>query len=256
MKVVYASDLHLEFKENTRYMEENPLIPSGEILLLAGDIHYLKRAKDETYYPHPFWDWASANFLQTLVVAGNHEFYKGKDLSRMTEGAVVDIRPNIQLCHNAVITIENVDFILTTLWGRIPTVDAFMIENSVSDFRQITYGEEYFSASDFNREYRKSLAFLQDAIGKAANKKVVVTHHVPTELCMSPDFKGSKLNSAFVVELHDFIFDSPVDYWVYGHSHRNMPEVGINGTKLICNQLGYIADGEENSFKADAFFEI
>ncbi len=256
MKISYASDLHLEFKENTRYMEDNPLIPTGEILLLAGDIHFLKQARSETYYPHPFWDWVSANFRQTLVVAGNHEYYKGRDLSRMTPGSVADIRPNIQLCHNAIVTIGDVDFILTTLWGRIPALDAYMIENNVSDFSQINYGHEYFSASDFNREHRKSIAFLRDAVNKSANKKVVVTHHVPTELCTSPDFKGSKLNSAFVVELHDFIFDSPIDYWVYGHSHRNMPDVDINGTKLVCNQLGYIMDDEESSFKADVFFEI
>jgi len=72
MKIQYASDLHLEFRDNARYLRDNPMIPVGDILLLAGDIGYLD---DDNYSVHPFWDWASDNFHQTLVIPGNHEFY-------------------------------------------------------------------------------------------------------------------------------------------------------------------------------------
>ncbi len=54
MKIQYASDLHLEFHENSRWLKDNPLLPVGDILVLAGDIGYLG---DENYNRHPFWDW-------------------------------------------------------------------------------------------------------------------------------------------------------------------------------------------------------
>ena len=56
MKIQYASDLHLEFADHWRFLKENPLQLTGDILVLAGDIGYLG---DENYSKHPFWDWAS-----------------------------------------------------------------------------------------------------------------------------------------------------------------------------------------------------
>ena len=72
MKIQYASDLHLEFPDNTRFLRTNSIVPVGDILVLAGDIGLLD---DDTFSSHPFWDWAADNFKQTLVIPGNHEFY-------------------------------------------------------------------------------------------------------------------------------------------------------------------------------------
>ncbi len=38
MRIQYASDIHLEFADNWRYLKDNPQQVTGDILVLAGDI--------------------------------------------------------------------------------------------------------------------------------------------------------------------------------------------------------------------------
>ena len=253
MKIQYASDLHLEFEKNSRYLRKHPIIPVGDILLLAGDIGNL----GEDYTKSPFWDWAAGHFRQTLVVPGNHEFYAGEDITPFHTDVIREIRPNVKLYYNCAVTIGDVDIILTTLWAHIRPEDDFWVRRGVADFQRIKYNGSIFDTTRFNKEHQRAMQFLGDALRKSNSpKRVVVSHHVPTELCMSPKFKGNTINGAFVVELHDFIYDNPIDYWIYGHSHHNMPEVEINGTKVVCNQLGYINDHPKRSFNPSACFEI
>jgi len=254
MKIQYTSDLHLEFKVNSRYLRDNPMIPTGDILLLAGDIGYLG---DDSYSVHPFWDWASDNFRHTLVVPGNHEFYKSGDVGTIQHGCIAKIRPNVKCYYNAVVTIDDIDFILCTLWSKIPIENAFITQQNVSDFYRIAYHGRLITAYAFNEVHQKSVDFLKNIIKTDANRKqIVVSHHVPTHLCMADEFKNSRINGAFVAEMYDFIYDSRIDYWIYGHSHRNMPAIDINGTKMLCNQLGYVQDKEHKTFDSQVYVEL
>ena len=65
MRIQYMSDLHLEFQENSRYLRYNELSVTGDVLVLAGDIFYLK---DKTAPVMNFWKWASKNYRQVLIV--------------------------------------------------------------------------------------------------------------------------------------------------------------------------------------------
>ena len=248
MKIQYASDLHLEFSDNWSYLKKNPIKVVGDILVLAGDIGYLG---DENYSKHPFWDWASENYQQVIVALGNHEFYKYYDISTLEDGLCGEIRPNVHYYYNAVIRINNVDLIVSTLWAHIDLQDAYITEKSVSDFRRICYGEDLLTFAEFNKEHKRCIDFIKKAVAVSdAKTKIVVTHHVPSFKLLSPEFKESHSNGAFTVELFDYIVDSDIDYWIYGHSHRNIDEI-IGKTQCICNQFGYVFCNEHQSFVPD-----
>ena len=72
---------------------------------------------------------------------------------------------------------------------------------------------------------------------------------------MSDEFQNSSINGAFTVELGDFIARSDIDYWIYGHSHRNIDKT-IGNTLCVSNQLGYVFQNEHLSFTPTASIEI
>lgn len=245
MKIQYASDLHLEFADNWRYLKENPLKVTGDVLVLAGDIGYLG---DENYTKHPFWNWASENYKEVICCMGNHEFYKFFDIATLKDGYCLEIRHNVHSYYNAVVRIEDTDFIISTLWSEIPLREAYYTEQVISDFRRILFNGELFTFADFNREHGRCIEFIKKSVkDSTAENKIVVTHHVPSFLMQCPKFEGSLANGAFTVELKDYIKESGIDFWIFGHSHYNVDKP-IGKTLCVSNQLGYVFHNEHTSF--------
>lgn len=164
LKIQYASDLHLEFIENTRYLESNPIQPVANILVLSGDIGYLG---EDSFLKHPFWDWVSENFKQVIVIPGNHEFYKGYDLELLHDNWCLDIRPNVRCYYNAAVHFsDDTDLIVSTLWGHIEPKDAFATERMVNDFYRIKDGGVVINSERFNQEHEKCRAFIEKQLAK------------------------------------------------------------------------------------------
>ena len=260
LKIQFVSDLHLEFPDNRAWLAAHPLEVTGDILLIAGDSAYLDLPDSgrETYKAYDFWDWASRNYKQVIVCLGNHDFYGYYDLATMPDGYCLDIRPNVKAYYNSVVHLPDVDIIVSTLWSFIePDID-FIVERSVSDFYLIKYEGHRLNAQNFNAEHERCLAFIKQSVTESkAKTKIVLTHHVPTQLCTVDEFKGSTINGAFTVELGDYIADSGIDYWIYGHSHRNM-DAKIGKTQIISNQFGYLSHGEpqNNGFDPKRYIEL
>ena len=115
MLLQYASDLHLEFPANRQWLKENPILPEGDVLVLAGDTHYL--GKD--FNRLPLWDDLSKNFRETYVLPGNHEYYGGYNVATNLMETKEAIRKNVWLVNNCVVEQPEVRLIFTTLWSRI-----------------------------------------------------------------------------------------------------------------------------------------
>ena len=151
---------------------------------------------------------------------------------------------------------HDIDFIITTLWAKIPLEESYYTEQMVSDFRRILYNGELLTFADFNCEHERCLSFLKEAVGLSnAPKKIVITHHVPSYRMQSPKFADSKANGAFLVELEDYINESGIDYWIFGHSHYNV-DIKIGKTRCTSNQLGYVFHGEHESFNSKKSIEL
>ena len=254
MKIQYASDLHLEMMPNRKYMQNNPFEVVGDILIFAGDIGYLC---DKTMPCPKFWEWASANYREVLIVPGNHEYYQNYDVLANGDSWSSEILPNVHYHQNKVVRIDNVDFILSTLWSHIRPEDEFVVEQGMYDFRQVLYNGRRFTPADFNVEHEKCLDFIKRSVAEStAERIVVVTHHLPTLEVVASQHKGTLLNSAFASELGNFIADSRIDVWIYGHSHTNIDRV-IGKTCIVSNQLGYVYYGEHlGSFDGGKYIEV
>ena len=254
MKIQYASDIHLELSDNSRFIKSMPFEVAGDVLVFAGDTGYLR---DRTLANLKFWKWASANYREVLLVPGNHEFYGNGDVLAYGDSWSREILPNVHYYQNKVVRINDTDFILSTLWSYIPPQDEYIVSRGMNDFRQILYDGRRFTTDDFNAEHQKCLAFIKQSVSESDAKHiVVVTHHLPTLEVVAPQHKGSLLNSAFATELGDFIADSQIDVWIFGHSHANI-DATIGSTRIVSNQMGYVYYGEHlQDFKGDKFIEL
>ena len=255
MRIQFMSDLHMEFYDNSRYLKAFEFEAKGDVLVLAGDTFYLR---DIITPQKKFWNWASQNFRQVLMVPGNHEFYNNGDVTERGDSWQWLFRPNVGYYYNKVVNIDDIDFILTTLWSMIPVQDMYHVQQGMNDFRQIMYEGHRFTPEDFNLEHEKCLTYLKQAVKESTAKHiVVVTHHLPTLSVVAAQHMGSVLNGAFATELGNFIADSRIDVWIYGHSHTNI-DTTIGNTRIVCNQFGYVDYYEhyKNGFVPDKIIEL
>lgn len=253
MKIQYASDLHLELSRNSRWLKNNPLNVTGNILVLAGDIDYL--GTDCTN--NPFWSLCADNYEQTLIVPGNHEYYGGFDLKDTLLEWHFELRGNVRYLNNTVVKIGRICIVLSTLWSNVRAENALVIENGITDFHRIRYGENGLDFTMFNEAHRCSLDFIRNAVSLHANDNIiVVSHHLPSQILVSDRFKGSKLNDAFSSVQGQWIADSKISHWIYGHSHTNISGK-IGNTDFLSNQLGYVYDVPEAvDFNNGAYIKV
>lgn len=248
MKIQYASDLHLEFTSNTFWIAENFLKSKGDILILNGDITILR----EGFEKDPFFDYISDNFKQTYIIPGNHEFYAGFDM-KDSLALDIDIRPNVKLFNNQSIIIKNTKIIFTTLWTNIKDN---LVEDYLNDFHQSKFKGNRLNSKDYNFLHQQCVAFLErELTNNKSEKTIVVSHHIPTK--KANGFIGSDpvIGQAFVVNLDSLLDKYKIDYWIYGHNHKNK-NCEAFGVQFKSNQLGYIHQNEHKDFNREAIIEV
>lgn len=215
MKIQYASDLHLEFPKNREFIKGYPLLPDGEILILAGDI--MPFAQLERH--DEFLDYLEAHFTATYWIPGNHEYYGG-DMSPRSGSFEEKIRENVVLLNNRTIMTAGQRLIFSTLWSQISVQNELKVLNGLNDFNHIKMDGSPLTVTAYNGQHHEALDFLSRELKKEVPETtVVITHHVPTLQQYPQQYKNDPINEAFATELYGLIADTQPDFWIYGHQH-------------------------------------
>jgi len=251
MKLQYASDLHLEFPENEKYLLRHPIIPGGDILILAGDIVPFSKMDEHS----GFFDFVSDNFPVTYWLPGNHEYYHS-DIGKIDNHMDEKIRENVILVNNTTVRVENINLIFSTLWTKIGFTNRSEVQMRLSDFHVIRNMGKLLTIQGYDLLHEQCLSFVKEELKISGRRKIVITHHVPTFLNYPEEYKGDPLNEAFGVELSDLIRETGPDFWIFGHHHSNKHDFRLGETFLVSNQLGYVIYHEQAGFERMKVIEL
>lgn len=247
MRVQVLSDLHFEFHRDGGEAFVQSLNPSGvDVLILAGDIAL----------GYDLWH-ALALFCKryenahVLYVLGNHEYYRSSPAE--VERALKDVRKrpwatkNLHILQDDIVDIQGVRFAGSTLWFRDDPMNTHY-KHHLNDFNLIRGFQPWVYESN-----QKSEAFLRESMYSKTPPDVIITHHLPSEQCVDPVYKGSPLNRFFVAPIADTMSYLP-KVWVFGHTHSPM-DMTRGGCRFICNPLGYPNEGNTR-FRSDFCFDL
>ena len=255
MKIREMSDLHLEF--GGLKLDKN----EADVLVLAGDIGVSRSAG--------LWALTQAQKFQipVVMVAGNHEFYKGWDGHDM-EQVYADLRAigngddGFYFLQNETVEIDNVRFIGATLWtdfnlyGR-PEIDMGNAQVRMNDYSRITLRPmTKWMPYDALQSHMISRVFLADEFAKNYNgKTVVVTHHGVSQKSIHDKYVGDDLNASYVSNLDEFVSNSKASIWFHGHIHYSFDYM-LGNTRVFTNPRGYKNVEENILFNPNVIVEI
>ena len=246
MKIKLLSDLHAEFQPfNYEYHGE-------DVVVLAGDIHVQNRhAEILDQIP---------NNVRIILIAGNHEYYGG-DFNEVNEWlyALDYTYPNLTYLHNNSVHINGVDFYGGTmftdfdLYGWVGALECTKIaREGVADFRHIKKNGLRWTTMDHTDQHELFLKGLQPFLKEKHEKRVVISHFMPTEQLTHPKWLGSDLNPFFTTNMEKHMgWDG---LWLCGHGHDSN-DIKAGDTRVVLNPRGY---PKENvyGFKPDLILEI
>lgn len=241
MKLLVGSDLHLEMYANQREAEKGRInnLPDAseyDVVVLAGDIN---SGLNGVYWAERFFP----EDKQIVFVPGNHEYYN-KDytvLSTAFENYKFD-RTHVLMGSGTVI--DGVQFVGGTLWSEVNLPgyrnDEYIIQQSINDFRLIQYGNiEKFSVSRMKSIHAAEVEKIDNIVEASEyEKKVLVTHFLPSMKCISPKYAGDSLNPYFCNNI-DWLVNK-FSLSIFGHTHDKIDVTTEAGVRMFANPHGYV----------------
>lgn len=201
--------------------------------------------------------WAAETFprIPVVYVAGNHEFYEHdywELLNQLHETAART--DNVRFLENRATEFnlhgQSLRMLGCTLWTDyelygVERMSEAMQEAGfrISDHQWIKYRGETFWPEHALDLHRQSRNWLTRELAKSfAGTTVVVTHHAPSRISITPQLEGDLLSPAFASDLTALISEYQPPLWIHGHTHHNV-DYHVGATRVISNQWGYPEEG-------------
>jgi predicted phosphohydrolase len=233
MKFQISSDIHLD--HITFYNPATYIIPSADILILAGDICH-----SCTMYKHKkFFSYINNSFKKIIFIPGNHEFYNN-DFITLEESEknmknFLSEYKNIVYLNNDFIRIDNYLLAGSTFWFKPDVINTwFRIPNITTK-----------NVSDMNEKSINFFKYVKKQ--KIHDETVIFISHYPKLLYKKEKDINSTIQSEKTEDESDTDNENLIEYydafstydlpsiWISGHTHKNKIEE-INETVFISNQ--------------------
>lgn len=283
MKLCCMSDLHLDVNQN---IEFNLSHDKDIFTIIAGDISGEAKFRDT---------WLKKQIesgYRGLFIEGNHIVYTYEQISldERYKQLKHDYNKEFKFLENSCYydKKENILFIGATLWTdfnldknqhfSMSAAELYMNDyqfkciktlknkeyekdNKIEAKNRWNDGIRKLQPQDTLNFFNKSLKYIQKTINKYKQKYdvkkiVIITHHAPCTLSISPMFKGQFTNSYYVSNLSNFILDNPeIKLWIHGHLHTPSDYM-LGNCRVVCNPRGYTIYGENPNFNPNLIVEI
>lgn len=240
MKIVPASDLHIEFPL-TNLDQATDFPDDADVIVLAGDLEVGVSSFEEVL-------GIAQRFPEAEIVwvAGNHEFYNRHIDSQIDFYRKVSAETDrIHFLENDSVQIGTIKFIGCTLWTDFSilgeTERAMEVAGrSITDFSLIqTRNGEWFSPQDAADRFEESCSYLEKELSNAPPETTVVVTHFPPGLdTCNQNFGLGTITAYFQANVDPIIDKYQPALWVYGHNHYSN-DLQRGRTRLVSNQLGY-----------------
>ena len=230
MKLLITSDVHFEHRLDGGHEFLSELFThkdSVDVLVMAEDM------TDHNNLSYVLGQLSQA-FKQVVYVNGNHEAY-GTTIHHVRQivERVVLQHKNLTFLDNKRVMIDGQGFIGGTLWFPNQPENVLYTEG-LNDFNMIGAFDVYSADRECDATKDALITFCRPG-------DIVVTHHLPHPLSISPQWRGQAgkaLNRFFLCDMDKFMQTAQAKLWIHGHTHDSC-DYEVYGTRVICNPLGY-----------------
>jgi len=241
-KLLVISDVHTEFMRDGGGSFVKDLNKDVDVLIVAGDLAVGSGITGALRLLCRAYAHASVVYL-----TGNHEYYgyTPNYVHELVERAC-ERHLNLRWIRaGESVRVGSQRFIGGTMWFPKPPSSA--TKQRLNDFKLIKDFEPWVYA-----ENRTTVRALERGV---KSTDVVVTHHLPSQRSVAPEYRGSDLNSFFVCDMEHVIRERKPKLWIHGHGHNSV-DYDIGKTRVVCNPFGYALHEENDAFDYNNIIEL